>query len=67
MTHHTTDHRPGAHRTGDHHTGSAARTDGAGAEAWILRLLLAGLLGALLAAVLGSREDILRYLQIRRM
>lgn len=36
-------------------------------EKWILRLLLLGVLGALGAAVLGSVDDIKRYVRMNQM
>jgi hypothetical protein len=36
-------------------------------EKWILRLLLLGAVGVVVAAIVGSREDIERYLKMRQM
>lgn len=44
-----------------------APSEGAGAEAWVLRTLLLGALAALAAAVVASWSDIERYLRMRRM
>jgi hypothetical protein len=44
-----------------------APSDGAGAEAWMLRTLLLGALAMVAAAVVASWSDIERYLRMRRM
>lgn len=41
--------------------------NGAEVEKWILRVLLLGVLGALTAAVLGSLDDIKRYVHMQQM
>lgn len=40
---------------------------GVEAEKWILRALLLGVLGAALAALIASVDDIRRYVHIRQM
>lgn len=36
-------------------------------EKWLFRLLVLGLLGALVVATLGSTDDIKRYIRMKRM
>lgn len=45
----------------------ATGENGVDVEKWILRFLLVGVLGALSAAVLGSVDDIKRYLRMQKM
>jgi hypothetical protein len=49
-----------------HHTDDV-QTSGAGAEAWLLRLILASVLSVLAVALVGSWSDIQRYLRMRQM
>jgi len=36
-------------------------------EKWILRLLLGGVIGVLVAAVVASKDDIQRYVKMQQM
>ena len=48
-------------------TTTPSEKNGADVEKWILRILLAGVVGAVVVAVLGSVDDIKRYIEIREM
>jgi hypothetical protein len=50
-----------------HHEDDPNDADGAGGEAWILRLLMLTMVATLVAVIISSLSDIQRYLRMRQM